>query len=54
MAGVVLIIGILCTSTGRQLAQKWLLSLRVQKVQTVNVDLSPSSALSRIDPPVLD
>jgi hypothetical protein len=36
-----LIIGILCTSTGRRQAQKWLSSLRVQKGQAVNVDLSP-------------
>ena len=37
---VVLATGILTTSGGRGLAQRWLSSLRIQKVQAVNVDLS--------------
>jgi hypothetical protein len=37
----VLLVGTLSTSAGRQLAEKWLSSLRLQKTQTVNLDLSP-------------
>jgi len=33
--------GTLSTSAGREFAQKWLSSLRLQKVQAVNLDLSP-------------
>jgi hypothetical protein len=36
-----LVAAILSTSAGRDLAQRWLSSLRMQKVQAVNVDLSP-------------
>jgi hypothetical protein len=38
---VVLVAGTLSTSAGRELAQRWLGSLRLQKVQAVNLDLSP-------------
>ena len=36
-----LVVVTLSTSAGRELAQRWLGSLRIQKVQAVNVDLSP-------------
>ena len=38
---VILFAGALSTSSGRDLAGRWLGSLRVQKVQAVNLDLSP-------------
>ena len=38
---VVVVAGILSTAAGRDLAGRWLGSLRVQKVQAVNLDLSP-------------
>jgi hypothetical protein len=40
-AVVVVAAGMLSTSAGRDLASNWLGSLRVQKVQAVNLDLSP-------------
>lgn len=39
--GAIILAGILSTSAGRDLAANWLSSLRVQKVQAVNLDLSP-------------
>jgi hypothetical protein len=41
LGAVVLIAGTLSTSAGRDVAGKWLGALRVQKVQAVNLDLSP-------------
>lgn len=41
VTGVAVVAGILGTSAGRGLAHRWLRSLRVQKVQSVNVDLTP-------------
>lgn len=41
LAGIAAAGGILSTSAGRDLAGNWLSSLRVQKVQAVNLDLSP-------------
>lgn len=41
VVAIALVAGSLSTSTGRGLAQKWLGSLRKQKVQAINVDLSP-------------
>jgi len=41
LAAVVVIAAALSTSAGRNLASNWLGSLRVQKVQAVNLDLSP-------------
>ena len=38
---IVVVAGILSTAAGRDLAGRWLGSLRVQKVQAVNLDLSP-------------
>jgi hypothetical protein len=40
-AAVVVVAAVLSTSAGREVAGQWLGSLRVQKVQAVNVDLSP-------------
>jgi hypothetical protein len=39
--GAVLVAGTFSTSPGRRLAQRWLNSLRLQKVQAVSLDFSP-------------
>ena len=41
VAAIAVVAGFLSTSAGRNTAQRWLNSLRIQKVQAVNVDLSP-------------
>ena len=41
LLGVAVIAGILSTFAGRDLAGNWLRTLRVEKVQAVNLDLSP-------------
>jgi hypothetical protein len=41
ISAVALIAGLLSTSAGRDLTARWLEELRVQKVQAVNLDLSP-------------
>ncbi len=41
IVAIALVAGILSTEAGRSMAQRWLSSLRLQKVQAVNVNFSP-------------